>query len=207
MTRPEATRYFPLSAAQRELWALQESLPDVPLNIAQYVDIQGRIDPELLVQTTRHMVSEGQFMQVRFERTADGPIGVYDPTLDDAPVYLDLRSGDDPRAAAHAIMRDDYSRPVDPTVDRTVVGRLFRVGDDEYLFYHRAHHLVLDGVAGKEYMTKTMEAYSAAVRGEALPAGGELDFALPHRADDEYRRSARWTRDRDYWQAQVGELP
>jgi glutamate racemase len=186
---------------------LQESLPDVPLNIAQYVDIQGRIDPELLVQTTRHMVSEGQFMQVRFERTADGPIGVYDPTLDDAPVYLDLRSGDDPRAAAHAIMRDDYSRPVDPTVDRTVVGRLFRVGDDEYLFYHRAHHLVLDGVAGKEYMTKTMEAYSAAVRGEALPAGGELDFALPHRADDEYRRSARWTRDRDYWQAQVGELP
>ncbi|NLG54830.1 MAG: hypothetical protein GX542_04150, partial [Rhodococcus sp.] len=38
---------FPLSTAQRGIWFAQHLLGDVPLTIAQYLDVHGEFDPEI----------------------------------------------------------------------------------------------------------------------------------------------------------------
>lgn len=38
---------FPLSSAQRGIWFAQHLLGDIPLTIAQYVDVRGEFDPEI----------------------------------------------------------------------------------------------------------------------------------------------------------------
>ncbi|WLP92120.1 non-ribosomal peptide synthetase [Gordonia sp. NB41Y] len=138
-------------------------------------------------------------MQVRFEESVDGVSGVYDRYLHYQPEIVDLRGNADPRGISVLAMREDYSRPVDPRVDRTARGILFQLADEHFLLYNRVHHLITDGYGGKERMSEALRAYSAGVAGEPLPEIEPVDLDLPARADAEYRASRRYGTDRAYW--------
>ncbi|AZG48096.1 non-ribosomal peptide synthetase [Gordonia insulae] len=194
---PTHTSY--LSAAQHALWTTQQAIPDVPINAAQYVEIDGPINVDEFVHHTSEAVRRSKFMQVRFEDSDDGLVGVYDPSLHYWADVIDLRGEDDPRSTAEAMMREDYSRPLDPRVDRTTRGCLFILGDEKFLVYNRAHHLVTDGIGAKERMVEALAAYTAGVKGTPLPAEKPVDFDLPARADAKYRSSSRFETDRAYW--------
>ncbi len=153
---PDAPRRFTLSAAQRSLWFTQQAALDVPINVAQYVEIDGPIDAELFVRATSTVVQRAQFTQLRFVDTEDGLVGVYDPALHYWADIIDLRDRPDPRAVAEEMMAQDYSRPLDPRVDRTARGCLFRLSDDKALVYNRGHHLLSDGMGGKDRMVEAM---------------------------------------------------
>ncbi|AFA72186.1 putative non-ribosomal peptide synthetase [Gordonia polyisoprenivorans VH2] len=200
-------RRFELNAAQRALWTTSQALPDLPLNIAQYVELRGHIDVEAFLRHTTEAVRNGQFMQVRYEQTPDGPVGIYDPSLHDNPEYLDLRGESDPIAAAHAFMRHDYSRPVDPATDRVMFGWLLHLADEHFYFYNRAHHLVVDGISGKDAIRSLLDAYTAGLAGEPIADRGPVDFGAPARADAEYRASTRYITDRDYWRDRLADMP
>ncbi|MEO9326908.1 amino acid adenylation domain-containing protein [Gordonia aurantiaca] len=190
---------FRLNAAQRWLWYTQQAALDVPINIAQYVEIDGPIDIGLFQHVTSEVVRRAKFTQIRFEETDEGPVGVYDPSLHYWADVVDLRDRPDPMAAAEAIMREDCARPLDPRVDRTARGCLFRLADEKFLVYNRGHHLLSDGVGGKDRMVEALAAYTAAVTGAEPPPAVPVDLGLPARADDEYRASTRFATDREYW--------
>ncbi|ATD69728.1 MULTISPECIES: non-ribosomal peptide synthetase [Gordonia] len=192
-------RRFRLSAAQRALWFAQQTAMDVPINVAQYVEIDGPIDIDLFLRVTGDVVRRAQFLQVRFEDTDDGLVGVYDPSLHYWADVIDLRDRPDPRAAAEAIMREDCARPLDPRVDRTARGCLFRLAEKKFIVYNRGHHLLTDGMGGKDRMVEAIAAYHAAVTGGTPPPAKPVDLDLPARADDEYRASRRFDTDRAYW--------
>ena len=196
---PDAPRRFALSAAQRSLWFTQQAALDVPINVAQYVEIDGPIDAELFVRATSAVVQRAQFTQLRFVDTEDGLVGVYDPGLHYWAEIIDLRDRPDPRAVAEEMMAQDYSRPLDPRVDRTARGCLFRLSDEKSLVYNRGHHLLSDGMGGKDRMVEALAAYHAAVTGEPAPPLKPVDLDLPARADAEYRESTRFGTDRAYW--------
>ncbi|EON33245.1 Non-ribosomal peptide synthetase modules-related protein [Gordonia terrae C-6] len=196
---PNSPRPFALSAAQRSLWFTQQAALDVPINVAQYVEIDGPIDAELFVRATSEVVQRAQFTQLRFVDTDDGLVGVYDPGLHYWADIIDLRDRPDPRAVAEEMMAQDYSRPLDPRVDRTARGCLFRLSDDKSLVYNRGHHLLSDGMGGKDRMVEALAAYHAAVTGEPAPPQKPVDLDLPARADAEYRGSKRFGTDRAYW--------
>ncbi|MFE0747832.1 amino acid adenylation domain-containing protein [Gordonia sp. NPDC058843] len=195
----DAPTRFALSAAQRSLWFTQQAALDVPINVAQYVEIDGPIDAELFVRATSAVVQRAQFTQLRFTETEDGLVGVYDPGLHYWADIIDLRDRPDPRAAAEEMMAQDYSRPLDPRVDRTARGCLFRLSDEKSLIYNRGHHLLSDGMGGKDRMVEALAAYHAAVTGEPAPPSKPVDLDLPARADAEYRESRRFGTDRAYW--------
>ncbi|WP_439031805.1 amino acid adenylation domain-containing protein [Gordonia terrae] len=196
---PGAARRFALSAAQRSLWFTQQAAPDVPINVAQYVELDGPIDVELFVRATSVAVQRALFTQLRFDETEDGLVGVYDPALHYWADIIDLRDRPDPRAVAEEMMAQDYSRPLDPRVDRTARGCLFRLSDDRSLVYNRGHHLLSDGMGGKDRMVEALAAYHAAVTGEPAPPQKPVDLDLPARADAQYRESSRFGTDRAYW--------
>ena len=197
---------FELSAAQRALWATQLALSGVPINAAQYVEVAGPVVVDDFVRHTSRSVQEGKYLQLRFEDTDEGLVGVYDPSLHYWPEIIDLRSEAEPEAAAQAMMREDYARPLDPRVDRTARGCLFILADDKFLVYNRAHHLLTDGLGGKDRMVEALAAYSAGVRGEPPPPPNPVDLDLPARADAEYRASRRFEIDRAYWREAMASV-
>ncbi len=181
------------------MWFAQHVDPSVPANIAQYVELHGDLDIARLHRATSRAAAETGSAYVRLLEIDAEPHQVVDTTLDDTPRYVDLRGEIDPRAAALAWMRADYSAPVDLLRDRLVVGAVLHLEDDVYFWYNRAHHVVLDGFGATTFVNRVAEWYSA----ETAETEPSVCLASPLEkvcdADRTYRASTRFTSDREYW--------
>ncbi|WP_413767046.1 non-ribosomal peptide synthase/polyketide synthase [Rhodococcus pyridinivorans] len=194
---------FPLSPAQLGMWFAQHVDPTVPANIAQYVELEGDLDLDLLHAASVRAAREMGSGFLRFIEVDAQPYQLVDPTLDDSVGYEDLRSEPDPRQAALDWMRDDRSRPVDVLRDRLISATVLRIGDRRYFWYNRVHHLALDGFAAATFMTRIAELYTASVDGVEPSPSLASDLRKVHDVEMEYRGSKRFADDREYWAQQI----
>ncbi|RVW06845.1 amino acid adenylation domain-containing protein [Prescottella agglutinans] len=198
-THEEASRPFPLSQAQLGMWFAQHVDPSVPANIAQYVELHGDLDIARLHRATTRASGETGSAYVRLLEIDAEPHQVVDTSLDDTPEYVDLRGENDPRAAALAWMRADYSEPVDLLRDRLVVAAVLHVEDDVYFWYNRAHHVVLDGFGATTFVNRVAELYTAEADGSGPSPSKSSPLEKVYDADRTYRASTRFVADREYW--------
>ncbi|MCX4097869.1 non-ribosomal peptide synthase/polyketide synthase [Nocardia sp. alder85J] len=196
MPEPEP---FPLAPAQLGVWYAQLLDPDVPINIAQYVDVDGDFDPAVLHEISIDAAREYESTVVRLVEIGGRPYQVLDPALPVDIPLIDLRSHRDPAAAAHEWMRADYTAPVNLLSDRLFAGAVLRLGERRWFWYLRAHHLVLDGYGAVTNTLRVAQRYIARLQGvEPEPVGpsGLRDLVA---AEYAYRDSERAGHDRDYW--------
>ncbi|MCC3779585.1 hypothetical protein K6I33_005394, partial [Streptomyces sp. UNOB3_S3] len=65
---------LPLTAAQSAMWQAQALDPESPaLNTAEYLDIQGDVDPELFAEALYRVAREADTLGVRIADTPAGP--------------------------------------------------------------------------------------------------------------------------------------
>ncbi|MFI9407607.1 amino acid adenylation domain-containing protein [Nocardia sp. NPDC052316] len=190
---------FELSAAQRGIWFAQHIAGDTPISIAQYVELSGPIDRDLLADAARQAGREFGTGYLRLVEVDGHPYQFVDTTLDDTLDTLDLRGERDPVAAAHAWMRAEYEAPLDLTRDRLVRVAMLRLANDRWYWYSRIHHIVLDGMGALTMVQRTGELYNAAVEGKEPPAAKAEDLRRIVEADAAYRSSDRFGADREYW--------
>ncbi|WP_233225362.1 non-ribosomal peptide synthase/polyketide synthase [Nocardia sp. MDA0666] len=197
---------FPLTPAQLGVWYAQLLDPGTPINIAQYVDVHGDLDVEVLQKVSGDAAREFGSTVVRLGETDGEPYQCVDPRLPVDIVPVDLRDAPDPVAAAHDWMRADYTRPVDLLTDRLFAGAVLRVGERRWFWYLRAHHIVLDGFGALTNTMRVAERYTAELRGvEPEPAkAGSLDSLVE--GEHGYRDSTRFGSDRQYWGERVRDL-
>src|SRR6184192_2411530 len=91
---------FPLSSAQLGLWYAQRLDPGVPLSEAQYIDMRGGLDLEVLRQAAIVAAREFGSGIVRLAEIDGVPRQIVDPAVEPEVAYLDLRERPDPVAAA-----------------------------------------------------------------------------------------------------------
>ncbi|WP_280242010.1 non-ribosomal peptide synthetase [Nocardia abscessus] len=194
---------FALSAAQRGIWFAQHVAGDTPISIAQYVELNGPIDLDLLAHAARQAGREFGTGYLRLIEVEGHPFQFVDTTLDDSLESLDFRSEPDPDAAAHAWMRAEYETPLELTRDRLVRMTMLRVGADRWFWYSRIHHIVLDGMGALTMVQRTGELYNAAVEGREPPPAKAEDLRKIVEADLAYRSSERFNADREHWLAHL----
>ncbi|OUS88237.1 non-ribosomal peptide synthetase [Rhodococcus sp. NCIMB 12038] len=198
---------FPLSRAQQALWFAQQLDPAAPFNIAQFVEVRGRVDHDLLVSATDRGCRELESAFVRLVDVAGEPHQVVDLSIQDALVYRDMRDHTDPVAEAHRWMTDEYSRPLDLMTDRLIAATLLHLGHDHYYWYSRTHHLVMDAYGAMVLMNRVAELYTHLVRGTEAPQSKAMSLRALYDAEIEYRTTGRYLRDREYWAERTAELP
>ncbi|WP_460972426.1 amino acid adenylation domain-containing protein, partial [Prescottella soli] len=189
---------FPLSSAQYEVWLAQRLAPHLPYCIAQYVEFHGDLDLDLFRWAA---VTAGREVQGAFLRLieVDGePMQAVDPSLDNSLGFIDFRGESDPVAAADAWMLEDRSSPVDP-MRSLGVSTILQVGDAQYLWYTRAHHVVVDAYAAMSTVNRIAALYSAAVSGREPEPSRAADLRTLYDIDCRYRASRRFETDRAYW--------
>ncbi|WP_231912691.1 condensation domain-containing protein, partial [Rhodococcus sp. EPR-157] len=199
-----AAEAFPLSSAQRGMWFAQQLAPEVPVCIAQYVDLRGDLDVELLRKSTRQAGHEFQSAFLRLTEVDGEPVQVVDHDIDDSVDYLDLRAEPEPMVAALAWINTNYTTPVDLTRDRLVDVWILHVEDHRYLWYSKIHHVALDGYGAMTMVNRTAELYTAEVEGLQAQPAKAADLRKLYDLDQEYRSSSRFEADRDYWAEHVG---
>jgi enterobactin synthetase component F len=204
----EAPPRLPLSVAQRGLWVGQKiGGPAVVLNIAEAIEIHGPIDAALFSAALRQVAAEAETIRVEIVEGSDGPRQVIRPVFPgDFPV-IDVSGEPDPRQAAEDRMMRELLKPVDFARDPLWVSALFKAAPDRFFWYHRSHHIIMDGFTGGMVARRVAELYSAFVE-EREPAPHQFG-ALATLVENEavYRRSERFERDRAFWRDQLSGLP
>ncbi|MFE5286071.1 amino acid adenylation domain-containing protein [Nocardia sp. NPDC056611] len=198
---------FPLTSAQRGIWFAQHLAVSTPISVAQYVEIVGELDAELLVEACRTAGREFGSGHTRLVEI-DGEPFQYVDADNGASVWVeDLRQDADPVATAHRRMTEDYSAPLDLLRDSLVIAIVFQVGDDHYLWYQRAHHIALDGFAAVTMLHRMTELYNAWIKAEEPPACVAQDLRLVAEQDLAYRDSTRMENDRAHWMEHLTGAP
>ncbi|WP_169811206.1 condensation domain-containing protein, partial [Nocardia amamiensis] len=192
---------FPLSPAQLGIWYAQHVDPQVPINIAQYVDLHGDLDLEVLREAlirSGHDRGSGMLCIVELDGT---PYQWVDYTIPDRDkvYYVDFRGEADPAAAAMAWMRAEYSAPLDLLKDRLMRFAGLQIGGHHWYLYLRSHHIALDGFGAVTNLTRVTEHYMAILNGTEAPPAKAVDLYTLYEQEIAYRESTRFTSDKEYW--------
>ncbi|AYF73951.1 amino acid adenylation domain-containing protein [Nocardia yunnanensis] len=187
-----------LTAAQYEIWQQQQQLASTAvLNIGEYVEITGAVREEMLAAAIRSTVAEVEALRLRVIDTPDGPH--QQPAALECPIHLaDLRGEPNPRQAAERWMAEDMATDRCVYTDQLFAHAIFRLADDIVLWYHRVHHLVLDGYGLVLVSRRVAQTYTALAAGATPPPVnfGSLDAVADHDhaqlSSDEYTRAAQF---------------
>ncbi|RKN39000.1 non-ribosomal peptide synthetase [Streptomyces hoynatensis] len=203
---------LPLTAAQAGMFYAQDLDPASPaLNTAECADIRGPLDPGLFAQALYRTVGEAEALRMRVVRAAGGPRQlplVIEPPGSGFPLDVaDLRDRTDPEAAAGALMRADLALPQDLAAGPLFRHGLYRVGPERWLWYHRAHHVLLDGYGHALVARRVAEAYTALAAGAEPGPSPFASFRRLLAEDGEYRGSAAYAADRAYWRGLFADRP
>jgi enterobactin synthetase component F len=199
---------LPLTVAQRGLWIATQIAPRNSIfNLAELIEIRGSINASLFVAALHQVSLEAETLRVSIVETPEGPRQLIRPTYRwDFPV-LDVSDEKDPSAAAEAWMRAELTQPVNIAEDRLWACALFRIAPDRWFWYHRAHHIMLDGFGGGLIVRRVAELYSSLSAGQEPPPPQFGSLASLISADQDYRRSGRFERDRTFWVDYLAKLP
>ncbi|MFY4722869.1 amino acid adenylation domain-containing protein [Streptomyces sp. LaBMicrA B280] len=199
----------PLLAAQEGIWAGQQLDRDSPAyNTGEYLRIAGPLDAARFERALRHVVAETEALNVTFATDDSGRPWQLDTPAGDWHLHLaDLTAEPDPRARASAWMDRDMARPVDLTRGPVFGHALLRTAPEEFLWYHRVHHIALDGFGLSLVARRVAQVYTALMAGEPVPESGFGTLESVRAEERAYRGSTRHTEDRAYWTGRYADHP
>ncbi|GAB7110785.1 hypothetical protein JCM4814A_91030 [Streptomyces phaeofaciens JCM 4814] len=198
-----------LPAAQEGIWTGQQLDPDSPAyNTAEYVHIHGPVDEAAFDAALHQVVAETEALNVVYVVDEQGrPWEAPAPTGAWRLHSADLTAEPAPHAAALAWMDEDMARPVDLAHGPLFGHALLRIAGDEYLWYHRVHHIALDGFGLSLVARRVAQVYTALTAGEAVPDSGFGTLESVRAEERAYRASPRHAEDRAYWTDRYADRP
>ncbi|MDV7268044.1 amino acid adenylation domain-containing protein, partial [Rhodococcus oxybenzonivorans] len=198
---------LPLTAAQSEVWVGQELHPGSPVyNLSLVVEVAGPIDLNRTIAAVRKTVERAEALHVRFERGDDDELLQVPTSPDDWSLsVVDLRADEDPESSARAWMDRDMQTVVSVGSKEPLFHHaLLRTGDESLIWYQRYHHSIIDGYGITRLVADVVERYDDPDL-ETAAGPWPLDSLLA--ADREYRGSAQFAADREFWLQQVIDAP
>ncbi|RFU37226.1 amino acid adenylation domain-containing protein, partial [Actinomadura logoneensis] len=201
------SEFVPLSAAQQSVWYAQQLNPDVPICIAQYIEIEGPLQTAVFERIAELAKDEVPGLRIRLVERDGIPFQTVEDDADEYFPVLDFSAEPDPRAAADAWIRADMASPMDLYGDRLYTMRFLRLGPELHRWYLRAHHIAVDGYTGAMVNAGIAELYTRLVQGGEYEPQERGDY-WGHLAEDAaYRASERFAKDREYWTERFADLP
>ncbi|MGG7519139.1 condensation domain-containing protein [Allorhizobium undicola] len=207
--RSHAAPALPLTLPQLDFWEEFCCHPDEPLStVAHGIEVRGEVDEAALIRAIETTIAESDVLCVEFvtQGAENPPRQRLDPARRPALERIDLRHHADPAAEAEQRMKADVEAELDLTRDRLSAQILFRLGEQHYLWYLRAHHIIVDGYGLTLMENRCGQLYSHfAGVGQAGPSF----HAYPDFLDEEeaYRTSPRHKSDGSFWRDYVAGLP
>ncbi|MEY9942727.1 amino acid adenylation domain-containing protein, partial [Streptacidiphilus sp. MAP5-3] len=189
-----------LMSGQLGVWYAQQLAPDSPAyNIGEYMEIHGALDVDLFVRALRRTVQEAEAIRLRL-CVEGGTPRQFLGEAGEVPVNVaDLRGEADPRAVAQEWIQADLDTPVELVGGALSGHAFFTLGPDRFLWYQRAHHLVLDGNGLSHFAERLSQVYGV-LRAGGDPAEGALrSVSELIETDRVYRESQERDRDRQFW--------
>jgi hypothetical protein len=198
---------YPLSSIQYGIWQAQKSAPDSPLfNIAQFTEINGEVDPVLFEQALRCVVIEAETLRLQFiENDNDVQQQVGSPVW--AMPIIDFSEEADPQASAIAWMKKECRHTVNLLRDPLFCYALLKVADNRFFWYHRYHHIVIDGFGRALIVERVAQVYSMLSQNVAVSMCFFRPISRLLKNEASYRISGQYAEDEAYWLKYCANFP
>ncbi|MFJ8752450.1 amino acid adenylation domain-containing protein [Streptomyces sp. NPDC102441] len=206
-TPPDALR---LTAAQRGLWFAQRLDPANPsYNVAEYADIPGRMEPDVLRSAVGHATSEMEALRSTFGEQDGVPFQVVHRHAGIEVPLVDLSEFEDPYAEAVRRMEQCLAEPADLAAGPLVRMALYRLSETRHLFHQQVHHLALDGYGAALALARIAEVYSALIDAPNTvpPVRPVASLATLLDEEDAYKASQQHDLDREFWVDHLADAP
>ncbi|MEV6069940.1 amino acid adenylation domain-containing protein [Nocardia sp. NPDC052001] len=202
---------FELSRAQMELWLADDigagdrTAPRALPGQAHYLELRGELDAERFDAASRRAFEEFGVGRLRIGRADGRPYQWLAADIGGGLERVDLTRAAEPYRAALDWMNRRHREPIELIDAPLWAAALLRVEPELHIWYAQMHHVAIDGYGGLSLIARIGQWYDALLRGtEPVPFGG-LAPDLIQAADAEYRASARFTADRDYWRERFSD--
>lgn len=201
---------LPLSSAQRGIWFAQqlntEATPRV-FKIAEYLEIEGIINPVILSQAIRLAYEETDSLHQVFAVTESGPVQYAGVDPDWMPSVVDFSRESDPEASATHWIQQDINRDVNLATGPLFSFAVLKLSDRRYWYLAGSNHLVMDGFAAQIFASRVAEIYTALIEEQSIPSSTFSPLSALIESEIHYRNSPQYEKDRQYWLDQMQGRP
>ncbi|MFJ8768784.1 amino acid adenylation domain-containing protein [Streptomyces clavifer] len=199
----------PLLGAQEGIWTGHQLDPSSPAyNTAEYVVIEGPVDVDLFEAALRRAVEETEALHCVFATDDQGHPWQIDTAVPEWHLHTaDVSEALDPHTAALGWIDADIACPVDLTRGPLFGHALFRLAADRHLWYHRVHHIALDGFGLSLVARRVADLYTALATGSEAGPSSFGTLASVREEEAAYRASEQFARDRDHWSRRYADRP
>lgn len=84
---------------------------------------------------------------------------------------------------------------------------LFKVSDQEYVWYQRFHHIMLDGFSFNVFTSRVAAIYQSLVQQKSLPKMPYTPFCDVVNEEASYKKSEKYHLDKRFWQTYCADIP
>ncbi|WP_218714177.1 AMP-binding protein [Arthrobacter sp. BF1] len=205
---PQSTHVLPLVGAQPGIWYAHhlEGERASSYNVARSTAIEGRLDGAALAEAVRLGLAAVDTLGFAFGEV-DGAPAQWPAHSSREPLdHIDLRGQG--MAAAEQLMAADLATPVALEGGGTLYRHvLMQLGDAQWLWYQRYHHILLDGYSFTAITRHILAHYSALVQGLPAPASTFTPTQDAVSAEESYRGSLQEEADAAFWRDYCQKLP
>ncbi|AJQ94735.1 amino acid adenylation domain-containing protein [Gynuella sunshinyii] len=198
---------LPLTSTQLGIW-LGDQLysPRNAYTIAHYIELRGHLNSEQLKQAIHQGLAEIDTITAEYQHTDTGPVQRL-PTnqTPDAVMAVEERLLSEQDALAVIRADLDQELPVDGS-ECLYRQLLIQIEPNRWFWYQRFHHIMLDGYSFNAFTARVADIYRQIQAGQAISPSPFSSFA---EVVDEYRHyetSAKYERDKAFWQDYVSTL-
>jgi nonribosomal peptide synthetase DhbF len=205
---PTEDQQWPATAAQKEMWLLEEILGSRGTNeVVRLITLHGNIDIEAFRASVEKTASEVDCLRARFERRGDDLFLRLDSRLLVNYTDCDLRDEVDPEAAMRSIIQGRVPRKRFFERDTLHAFILFQLEAEKFVWCIHAHHLILDGYTAMLLTRRTAEIYTANINDKVPPP--RSFGALRSLIEDEqaYLNSKHFLTDQAFWLEEISYPP
>ncbi|MFY7865913.1 non-ribosomal peptide synthetase [Roseateles sp.] len=207
-TNLESAKKIPLSLSQREVWLDQRAWPNsAHLNIGGAVSLNGPLDLARLRHALRILIERHETL--RLALLPDGEQVLLQPFEPQLPLIELEQPAQASLEAARAQWRERLRTPF--KLDGGPLWRfeLLRYGPDLHDLSIQFHHLIMDGWGTTLILRAWAEIYDSLAHpgpyvSESVPKPSYVDFIAE---SNEYKQSAAYLRDAEFWRGHIGNLP
>lgn len=192
------------NAAQNGIWYAEQLSPaGYMFNLAEYLSLEGDIDTAVFLETLHWLANEVEAPRASLAPDETGlQIQIARHFEGDIPL-IDFGHEADPMAAALAWMQSDLA----DHSGGLWRSALIRLTPRHHLWYHCAHHVLLDGFSGSLLARRCAEIYTARLCGDTPPPSKIAPAEVLLEAERTYLNSTRAERDRAYWREKLTDTP
>lgn len=173
-------------------------------NIAEYIEIRHPLAVPQMKHAIHCVISQAPTLNVLFAEENGTPYQ-YPATINVSLEWVDLTKQADGMASAIALMEADAGLPFSLDTAPLYRQKIIKLGEKHFLWYFCSHHLLLDGYGTYLLFHQVAQTYQCLLQRQQDTPQPTIE-ALLH-AESEYKQSAAYQVDRQFWQVTSNLLP